>query len=650
MLDTINLLIKQDTKLGKKLTPVVLSIKNGKTISMASQYVKSLNQQIAEKSKLLNELYKKASINHKINTGSDWDGVFENLSINEYEYTSLVNLENSVKTINEEMLYITSPENNVNYQKAFFNHAKQKGWVVGENREISIPSSDSKVQIYINPLKEEIKIRFSIPKYLYGTNLFEFLPTFGTPLYSVEHNYYKDLQKISDITYTRMIRLLKDFFITNFVSINFNEVGFSDVIIDEIHFCTNQYFNDSYIIDEVMEMQRKKKKKYERTETMRKWDYKTTPVYIVSQASTFKIYRKYQDFLKHDYKNLQKSSRGYDVEHLKEKSKHILRYETEMRNAKINEIFTNKLLKDSNYVGKVYNEAQDYNDYKKIRSVMRWTDVTNRNDDVNFEIGKRIEDIKPTLLYLFDIKRLKIETFSNGNEKPYLYTQLDLKEEYKRFFKKYEKYLNTRSHFTLSLEYKDLQTRDMQDRYKKEKQYLFEKRLFYELAKYHFQNCEQFQIKKRDTFSYYENQLVEHNERVIYENEINKHIKGYRRQQKINDDILHVIQIINKKDFDWYCTKFKLNTPKKRSVKQRLKVRLEKIGFNTTHSTTDAISNTASFIMPKLSVKKYYSFMCSNTEKTSDNFSKVWRHKIDGVRNKKINEKLYTKKFAINNI
>lgn len=185
----------------------------------------------------------------------------------------------------------------------------------------NISSSHYSVSYSINMVRDYIEFNFSVPKYLYTTNLFQFINT---------------VDERASYTWQMINR-----FILHFVRLNIpDSILLSDLEINRIDLCYNQYFNCKEDALEYLEFQKDIMLRYARsdTNTFRPASYRTSWQYVTDRYS-FKCYHKGTEFHKNDLKELMKKGgnpRGYDLPYLCRESDRILRYEMTIRNSYMN--------------------------------------------------------------------------------------------------------------------------------------------------------------------------------------------------------------------------------------------------------------------------------------------------------------------------
>lgn len=197
-----------------------------------------------------------------------------------------------------------------------------------------LPSSHYQVACFIDPEKEEVRFNFSIPKYLHGTNVLQFI-------LSPYHNKFRFAQASSwefqiAAIYPHLKRFIDAFFDENFISVE--KIDFTRVRINRIDLCFNQIFDSKREKDAYLSMQRMKKKKHFH-EGSGKMMYDGT-VMFKTESYSAKIYDKEKEFRKKDLKKLRDVFEHDKILSVALLASRTLRYEITFRSRKINELYS----------------------------------------------------------------------------------------------------------------------------------------------------------------------------------------------------------------------------------------------------------------------------------------------------------------------
>lgn len=202
---------------------------------------------------------------------------------------------------------------------------------------INIASSHYALSYWLNTSKDYLEFNFSLPKYLYATNLFQFV---NPQDYSA-----------------KFVFLQLKAFISQFLKQNFiTPPALEDVEIDRMDLCYNQFFNSKEDALQYLNEQEKLLIKFARSSKnkVRKWNDESWT--YVTRRWSFKVYHKGTEFAKHDYRQLVKDNHfNYNLQYLKDTSDRILRYEMTIRNT-----YLNYILKQQFYSSKEKTENQKF--------------------------------------------------------------------------------------------------------------------------------------------------------------------------------------------------------------------------------------------------------------------------------------------------
>lgn len=173
-----------------------------------------------------------------------------------------------------------------------------KDVVMRTNGSWSVPSSYSGVAFSINESASFIDFEFSIPKYLYGHNLAEFIPQDLSQRKWQHGSKLFDFKFQLDLLYDRYIEFIESF-ITD-LCIHFKIDTLPDMRYIEVRrldFCYNQYFDtkeDSLLF---LEYQKKLNKKRRRANSSPTETRDTSLSYVSTGGSYFKIYNKGAEYV-----------------------------------------------------------------------------------------------------------------------------------------------------------------------------------------------------------------------------------------------------------------------------------------------------------------------------------------------------------------
>jgi hypothetical protein len=177
---------------------------------------------------------------------------------------------------------------------------------------INLASSHYSVSYVVNLEGDYLEFNFSIPKYLFATNVMQFVNIYDTSASSC---------------FLELKRFLNKFLKEELLQQPIPE----DIEINRIDLCYNQFFNSKEESLKYLEAQKEVNIKYARSSRNKFRNYETSLMYVTRRYS-FKIYHKGTEFKKNDYRELAKDNKkGYDLQKLLDISDCILRYEMTFR-------------------------------------------------------------------------------------------------------------------------------------------------------------------------------------------------------------------------------------------------------------------------------------------------------------------------------
>lgn len=204
--------------------------------------------------------------------------------------------------------------------RAVLHHDTNNITAFTKRSSIYIASSHYTLSYVYNISQNFIAFNFAIPKYLFGTNILQFIRYYSQSPETV-YQYFMD-------------------FVHGFVKKHFLQtVKMFDIELTRLDLCYNQFFNSKNDALSYLEQQKVLLKKYGRSSKNEGKDYGTTIFYHTKRYS-FKIYHKGTEFKKNDRKELiKKNNTGETLDHLQEMADRILRYEVTFRASQMNYLF-----------------------------------------------------------------------------------------------------------------------------------------------------------------------------------------------------------------------------------------------------------------------------------------------------------------------
>jgi hypothetical protein len=195
-----------------------------------------------------------------------------------------------------------------------------------------LPSYHYQVAYSINTDKDFIEFNFSIPKYLYRTNVFQFVPHFFDKDYSLVYD--NTISERGKSTYKRLKRFIKWFVMDKL----HDYVDWYSFKFDRVDLAFNKCFRSKEEALGYLSDLKQIKKKYIRLNTLRIGNYQAG-LYFAMEDYTFKIYHKGTEFATHDKKELKKQIAPYQVDIIQDFADKMIRYEVEYRPAMMDRLF-----------------------------------------------------------------------------------------------------------------------------------------------------------------------------------------------------------------------------------------------------------------------------------------------------------------------
>jgi hypothetical protein len=204
--------------------------------------------------------------------------------------------------------------------RAILHHDSDSLIPLSKRAKLFIASSDYNISYFYNIAQDFISFEFSIPKYMYGTNIIQFVKYFSQD---------------SNTCFDSLNAFVKSFVHKHFLDV----VDLNDIELTRLDLCYNQFFNSKYDALTYLKEQKELLTKYSRSTKNDYRTYDSSFVYITKRYS-FKVYHKGTEFKKNDkLKLIQNNKTGHDIVELQEISDKILRYEVTFRKAQIDYLF-----------------------------------------------------------------------------------------------------------------------------------------------------------------------------------------------------------------------------------------------------------------------------------------------------------------------
>lgn len=227
-----------------------------------------------------------------------------------------------------------------------------------------------------------IEFNFSIPKYVYGSNVLMFIDHLGdrdfnfTECQQLQHNF--------DRAVPRLERFLSEFFKLEFP---FTTFDFRDIEVNRIDVCFNQLFRTKQESLKYLGYQKRQKKKYSREDQKGMQDWETSLMYKTQRYSA-KVYHKGTEYKKNDLKehtkiNKEKGKQYFKTEQYQAFADRILRYELTIRNMELNYLHKTHIFRKGCPHFKKYFKV-----YEEVQNAIQ------KNDRISKKIGELPDEEK----------------------------------------------------------------------------------------------------------------------------------------------------------------------------------------------------------------------------------------------------------------
>ncbi|PTN07413.1 phage/plasmid replication protein [Mangrovibacterium marinum] len=377
-----------------------------------------------------------------------------------------------------------------------------------------------------------VEFNFSVPKYLFGTNLKQFIPHPNEKY----HNFPIDLLRTMEFhlsnTFDWLTRFLNEFLLDWFDGI---EIDKKDIEINRIDIAYNQIFNSKEDALQYLEFQKRIKKSYIRENSNYKADWSTS-IFLSTERYGAKIYHKGSEYKgkngdksKHLRVNREKKETIFPVndeldkdgnvlkEGLQSFADRILRYEITFRKSYMSYLFKKHLFANKCPFLKALHK--EYKAVKKIKS----------------KCEREIE------------KAQKGKQLTEKEKQIYMTAFISLPREKKDAFFQYEGILNKRNSFRLTITEEDVKGNSTIENIYFKTGYnpvipvnaLFSRELLHEMFKVFMSFMEEFQLKKLDKYEDNIQKVILYNREV---DRLNASIEDPKQHKKrINETLANQI-------------------------------------------------------------------------------------------------------------
>lgn len=215
----------------------------------------------------------------------------------------------------------------------YYNQIEFENKSIGKfNGFYTIPSSNYNINFSYDREKDKIMFNLSIPKYYQGNNIYQYIVDSHYPEFNIQlYKYENQLEYIHKL----LLKFLNDF---NNAVCN-GKINIYDIIIKRIDYCFNAIFKTEKELSIYFEAIKRIKKTYERGNSNIHRNYQSA-IFYVGKGYSLKIYKKHDEYIKNDYRELSKIDNN-KANILHEYTKKVLRYEITYRNEYLS-LFYNK--------------------------------------------------------------------------------------------------------------------------------------------------------------------------------------------------------------------------------------------------------------------------------------------------------------------
>lgn len=376
--------------------------------------------------------------------------------------------------------------------------------------------------------RDFIEFNFSIPKYVYGTNVYMYTENPWEKNYAHYKNRY--LEYNFEIAYDRLLDFLSYFFESEFGPDVRIHPGL--VEINRIDFCYNQVFRDKKSALEYLKYQKEIVRKGTRDGSNSSRDWDTSLMYVTGRYS-LKIYHKGSEFQKNDHKELKKVNSLYNkvlfqIDELQAFADRILRYEITFRNSQLSYIYNNQIFRRRCTI-----HINEYKVYKAVES------INLKNDKIAGKISKiELESSKEKYL----------------EKNPYLSIDKDSRNTHKRI----SKLLNRQRLFMIKITKEASQFNNTSGTYPHFiSEAKFSKILFMKCAKFFIDFVKEYQVDELPSVSAVKHKIELYNEMHYHRLPVNEMLKFYTILMKSSFPEIKKSGLYSKASFYRYKSRFK---------------------------------------------------------------------------------------------
>lgn len=430
------------------------------------------------------------------------------------------------------------------------------------------PSSHYKIIIGVDLASNCINFNVSIPKYLYSTNVFQFLkhPQRDGIFFFTGVTDQPDFH--ADLLLRSLRRFLQIFFHKEFTH---TKIYNQDIELTRIDLCFNQVFPSKRHALEYLEIMKEFKKKYLRKDSKVTTSYATS-IFYSSKDYSYKIYHKGTEFEKNDLKEITRliasGNKGLSSQALndvKDFSDCILRYEMTFRQSYLSRIYHQHIFRVS---------VPQWMEFKKLNTKINYLIENAKFKLSNDNALKMIIRLRTNFfrhhstLYLIKHHFDKDKSHSSVNKLP---SENETIQYLRKFNKQMNRIISSKKYFFMDLHSDDLIL------YREDKNTLHNNLFTFEYARVSqpllkkcwdifMEHNISFQPKQGDTYNTAINKLREYNE-------LAKVAKKYTGKSRIDESSFkQLLLLLNIYSFDKVCELLNYDRKTKYRYKQKLKL------------------------------------------------------------------------------
>jgi len=291
-------------------------------------------------------------------------------------------------------------------------------------------SSHYEFTYFINETGDFIEFNFSVPKYLYGSNVLQFIEHSRDVYYKLWDN--GTFQVNMEKTPKYIMKFIGYFFWSEFI---LDKIDFRDVEINRFDLCFNQIFQSEKDVKQAFELLKNRTKKGSRDEEGTKSVYDST-IMFKTEGYSAKIYQKGPEYKKHELHehqriNEEKRFQYFDTEKFQALANRTLRFEITFRSSEINYQFKHHIFRKDCPLFKI-----DYKNYQRIENKIQ------RNNRISKKIGTLPEKAKEAYRKLHPDERVSTEA---NNTHQYVSKLLSRKPQFMMKIDKIDELFNERT-------------------------------------------------------------------------------------------------------------------------------------------------------------------------------------------------------------